>query len=119
MLKLRLKLAPALTVGEPTDWPLKVTSTVSPGWNAAPLTVIVAPTKPDDVDNPSEAAGRAVAVDAGVAAVAAGAGVPVVWPSAGNGTISRATSTMSDAIAPARTGRSSGGIWCRKITKSP
>src|SRR5689334_9831167 len=72
-LKLILKLPPALTVGEPTVWPLKVTSTVSPGLKSEPLAVIVAPGRPDDVDNFSEALGRGVALASGAGAVPTGA----------------------------------------------
>src|SRR5947209_7211452 len=45
--KLRLKLPPLLTVGVPTLWPLKLTSTVSPFWNPLPLAVTEVPGGPE------------------------------------------------------------------------
>jgi len=86
-LKFRLKLPPLLTVGEPTVWPLNVTSAVSPGVNPDPSAVIFAPARPDGVDNASEAVGTVVALGCDVATGAGGvgAGAPVPWPSADSG----------------------------------
>jgi hypothetical protein len=71
--KLKLKVPPLLTTGDPTDAPLKLTSTISVGLKPEPLAVIDAPASPDCVDSVRAAAGVVVAE-----VVGATVGVPVV-----------------------------------------
>src|SRR5579871_1464 len=78
--KLRLKLPPELTVGEPTSWPFMLTSTVSPGWKAPPLAVIEAPGRPDVDDRLSDGLGTLVAALVGdVVAPVVGVVATVGW----------------------------------------
>src|SRR3981081_499199 len=90
--KARLKLPPSFTVGEPTDWPLNVTSTVSPGLNPKPVAVIEAPGRPDDEERVRWGSGTVVAWVVGLGTSVA-VGLGSAWPSTGAGTISNAIST--------------------------
>src|SRR5919201_5388879 len=93
MVKLRLKVPAVLTVGVPTLWPLKLTSTFSPGLKPEPLAVTDAPARPEDVDNDRAGCAAGVWVVSGVVvapAMVVGVGVRfVVWPAALVGSMTR------------------------------